>query len=133
MYGDHVLRETYAEIKDVEEEHVTMYESLIDPTESMWEKFLIHEFTEVCNYYTCMEDEPDDRIKKIWELFVDIELGHLQAAASLFCKYESVIQRKLSAAKSLFLADSRVRRLMYKKFLKKKLINVWNLRVSLLQ
>lgn len=88
MYGDHVLRETYAEIKDVEEEHVTMYESLIDPTESMWEKFLIHEFTEVCNYYTCMEDEPDDRIKKIWELFVDIELGHLQAAASLFCKYE---------------------------------------------
>lgn len=36
-----------------------------------------------------MEDEPDDRIKKIWELFVDIELGHLQAAASLFCKYEN--------------------------------------------
>ena len=57
MYGDHVLRETYAEIKDVEEEHVTMYESLIDPTETMWEKFLIHEFTEVCNYYTCMEEK----------------------------------------------------------------------------
>ena len=88
MYGDHVLRETYAEIKDVEEEHVTMYESLIDPTETMWEKFLIHEFTEVCNYYTCMEDEPDDRIKKTWELFLDIELGHLQAAAELFKKYE---------------------------------------------
>ncbi len=57
MYGDHTLRETYAEIKDVEEEHVTMYESLIDPSESLWEKFLVHEFTEVCNYYTCMEDE----------------------------------------------------------------------------
>ena len=88
MYGDHVLRETYAEIKDVEEEHVTMYESLIDPTESMWEKFLIHEFTEVCNYYTCMEDEVDDRIKKTWELFLDMELGHLQIAADLFKKYE---------------------------------------------
>ena len=88
MYGDHVLRETYAEIKDVEEEHVTMYESLIDPTESMWEKFLIHEFTEVCNYYTCMEDEVDERIKKTWELFLDIELGHLQIAADLFKKYE---------------------------------------------
>ncbi len=88
MYGDHVLRETYAEIKDVEEEHVTMYESLIDPNETMWEKFLIHEFTEVCNYYTCMEDEPDERIKKTWELFLDIELGHLQAAAELFKKYE---------------------------------------------
>lgn len=88
MYGDHVLRETYAEIKDVEEEHVTMYESLIDPTESMWEKLLIHEFTEVCNYYTCVEDEVDERIKKTWELFLDIEFGHLQIAADLFKKYE---------------------------------------------
>lgn len=88
MYGDQVLRETYAEIKDVEEEHVTMYESLIDPTESMWEKLLIHEFTEVCNYYTCVEDEVDERIKKTWELFLDIELGHLQVAADLFKKYE---------------------------------------------
>ena len=88
MYGDHVLRETYAEIKDVEEEHVTMYESLIDPTETMWEKFLLHEFTEVCNYYTCMVDETDNRIKKTWELFLDIELGHLKVAADLFKKYE---------------------------------------------
>ena len=88
MYGDHVLRELYAEIKDVEEEHVTMYDSLIDPTESMFEKFLIHEFTEVCNYYTCLEDETDDRIKKTWELFLDIELGHLQVAADMFKKYE---------------------------------------------
>ena len=35
MYGNQNLRETYAEIKDVEEEHVTMYESLIDPTETV--------------------------------------------------------------------------------------------------
>lgn len=88
MYGDHVLRETYAEIKDVEEEHVTMYESLIDPTESLWEKFLIHEFTEVCNYYTCVEDEVDERIKKTWEVFLDMELTHLHMAAEMFKKYE---------------------------------------------
>lgn len=88
MYANHILRETYAEIKDVEEEHVTMYESLIDPTETMWEKFLIHEFTEVCNYYTCVEDETDEKIKKVWELFLDIELGHLQIAADLFKKIE---------------------------------------------
>ena len=88
MYGNKILRETYAEIKDVEEEHVTMYESLIDPTESLWEKLLIHEFTEVCNYYTYVKDEVDDRIKKTWELFLEIELGHLQVAADLFKKYE---------------------------------------------
>ena len=88
MYGDHVLRETYAEIKDVEEEHVTMYESLIDPSETMFEKLLIHEFTEVCNYYTCLEDEVDDEIKKYWEIFLDIELGHLQIVSDIFKKYE---------------------------------------------
>ena len=87
-YGNHVLRETYSEIKDVEEEHVTMYESLIDPTESLWEKLLIHEFTEVCNYYTCLEDEPDEQIKKFWEMFLDFELGHLKIASDLFKKYE---------------------------------------------
>src|SRR5699024_6191969 len=53
-YGNECLRETYAEIKDVEEEHVTMYESLIDPTESLYEKLLLHEFTEVCTYHNCM-------------------------------------------------------------------------------
>ena len=88
MYGDHILRETYAEIKDVEEEHVTMYESLIDPNESMFEKALLHEFTEVCNYYTCYEDEVDDEIKKYWEIFLDMELGHLQLVSEMFKKYE---------------------------------------------
>lgn len=88
MYGDHVLRETYAEIKDVEEEHVTMYESLIDPSESMFEKALLHEFTEVCNYYTCYEDETDEKIKKYWEIFLDMEIGHLKIAADMFKKYE---------------------------------------------
>ena len=87
-YGNHVLRETYAEIKDVEEEHVTMYESLIDPTESIYEKLLLHEFTEVCNYYTCVEDEVDPKIKKIWEFMLDVEIGHLHIAADLFKKYE---------------------------------------------
>ena len=87
-YGNECLRETYAEIKDVEEEHVTMYESLIDPTESMYEKLLLHEFTEVCTYYNCMEDEVDEMLKPVWEQFVDYELGHLAAAAELFKKHE---------------------------------------------
>ena len=89
MYGNHTLRETYAEIKDVEEEHVTMYESLIDPTESPYEKLLLHEFTEVCNYYTCYEDEENERIKKIYEEILEHELGHVQAAAKIFKKYEN--------------------------------------------
>ncbi len=88
QYGNDILRETYAEICDVEEEHVSMYESLIDPTESMYEKLLLHEFTEVCNYYTCMEDEVDERIKKIWEMFMLFEIEHMHYAAELVKKYD---------------------------------------------
>lgn len=88
-YGNNVLRQTYAEIKDVEEEHVTMYESLIDSSESLYEKLLIHEFTEVCTYYNCYEDEEDKQLKNIWELFLNFELEHLRIAAELFQKYEN--------------------------------------------
>ncbi|MCM1004548.1 MAG: hypothetical protein NC408_09440 [Candidatus Gastranaerophilales bacterium] len=87
-YGNDVLRKTYAEIKDVEEEHVSMYESLIDPTESMYEKLLLHEFTEVCTYYNCYEDEENEHLKKIWEMFLYFELEHLRIASELFKKYE---------------------------------------------
>lgn len=88
-YGSEALRETYAEIKDVEEEHVTMYESLIDATETPFEKLLLHEFTEVCTYYNCMQDEPDLLIKSIWEEFLSYELEHLHIAGDLLKKYEN--------------------------------------------
>jgi len=88
MYGNDVLRRTYAEIKDVEEEHVSMYETLIDPTETVWEKLVIHEYTEVCNYYNCMKDETDERLKSIWEEFMMHEIGHLHIANKLLQKFE---------------------------------------------
>ncbi len=88
MYGNDVLRRTYAEIKDVEEEHVTMYESLIDPTETVWEKLVMHEYCEICNYYNCMKDETDERLKLIWEEFMMHEIGHLHIANKLLQKYE---------------------------------------------
>ena len=89
QYGNQNLRATYAEIKDVEEEHVTMYESLVDPTESLYEKLLLHEFTEVCNYYTCYEDEVDETLRPVWEEFLAMEIAHLQRSAELFKKHEN--------------------------------------------
>lgn len=84
MYGNDDLRRMYGEICDVEEEHVTMYESLIDPTESVWEKLLLHEFTEVCTYYNCYKDEIDEKLKAVWEEFLAHEIGHLHVAAEIF-------------------------------------------------
>lgn len=88
MYADPVARQLYAEIASIEEQHVTQYESIIDPEESWLEKLVLHEAAEVYNYHGCMEQESNPRIKAIWERFVDYELGHLQLALQLFKKFE---------------------------------------------
>jgi rubrerythrin len=87
-YADPVARQLYAEIASIEEQHVTQYESIIDPDESWLEKWLLHEGTEVYNYYSCVETETNPRIKAIWERFLDYELGHLHLVSELFKKHE---------------------------------------------
>jgi hypothetical protein len=89
MFSDPLARQLYAEIASIEEQHVTQYESIIDPNESWLEKWLLHEANEVYNYWSCLEFEGNPRIKKIWERFLDYELGHLQVAKRLFEKIEN--------------------------------------------
>ena len=88
MYADPVARQLYAEIASIEEQHVTQYESIIDPNETWMEKWLMHEAAEVYNYYGCVEQEENPRIRAIWERFLDYELGHLQMVMELFKKHE---------------------------------------------
>ncbi len=88
MYADPVARQLYAEIASIEEQHVTQYESIIDPEETWLEKWVMHEACEVYNYYGCMEQESNPRIRAIWERMLDYELGHLTLAMELFQKYE---------------------------------------------
>jgi hypothetical protein len=57
MFADPVARQLYAEIASIEEQHVTQYESIIDPTETWLEKWLLHEANEVYNYFSCVEYE----------------------------------------------------------------------------
>lgn len=52
------------------------------------EQWLMHEFTEVYNYYGAVQQEPNPRIKAIWERFLDYELGHLNYVMDLFKKIE---------------------------------------------
>lgn len=89
MYGNTDLKRLYAEICDVEEEHVTMYETLIDPKETMFEKWLIHELTEASCYYNCYIDEQDKRMKQIFEEMFMMEMGHPHYAIKMFEKYEN--------------------------------------------
>lgn len=89
MFADPIARQLYAEIASIEEQHVTQYESLMDPNETPLEKWLLHEVTEVYNYYSCATYETNPRIKQIWERFVDYELGHLHMVMELFKTMEN--------------------------------------------
>ena len=89
-FADRRARELYAEISEVEEEHVSYYESLIDPTETPLERQVLHELMEVYNYLHCFEQESDPRLKGIWDEFLHMELSHLQAWAEMLKKYEGI-------------------------------------------
>lgn len=83
-FADPVARQLYAEIASIEEQHVTQYESIIDPDETWLEKWLLHEAGEVYNYWSCVESEDNPRIRAVWERFLDYELGHVRYVARLF-------------------------------------------------
>lgn len=87
-FSDPVARMLYAEIASIEEQHVTQYGSIIDPNETWLERWLLMEANEAYNYYSCMQAEPNPRIKAIWERFLDYELGHVQAVSELFKQHE---------------------------------------------
>lgn len=87
-FTDPVARQLYAEIASIEEQHVTQYGSLLDPSETWLEKWLLYEAAEAYNYYSCVQAESNPRIRAIWERFLDYELGHLNLVMSLYKKYE---------------------------------------------
>jgi len=88
LFADPVARQLYAEIASIEEQHTSHYESLLDPTQSLLENWLMHEAMEVYNYYSCVQQESNSRLKAIWERMLNYELGHLHLVAGLFKKHE---------------------------------------------
>jgi hypothetical protein len=89
-FADPVARQLYAEIASIEEQHVTQYECLIDPQETWLEKWVLHEATEVYTYWSCLGQESNPFVKKVWERFLDYELGQLQYA----CEALKELQRR---------------------------------------
>jgi hypothetical protein len=98
-FSDPLARQLYAEIASIEEQHVTQYESIIDPDQTWLENWLLHEANEVYNYYSCMEFEDDKRLKSIWERFCDYELGQLHFVMDLFQRHENRDPREILPAK----------------------------------
>ena len=88
FYPNDLGRKLYQEIGMVEEQHVTQYGSLLDPTCTWLENLLMHEYNECYLYYSCYEDETDPYVKGVWEQNFEAEVSHLHKAAELLKKYE---------------------------------------------
>jgi hypothetical protein len=88
QYMEPIARQLYQEIALIEEEHVTHYESLLDPGETWWERLVNHEYNECYLYYSFMQTESDRRVKAIWELHLNMELEHLRLACELMRRHD---------------------------------------------
>ena len=90
-----IARGLYAEIALIEEQHVTHYESLLDPLDSWLKNLVFHEYNEAYLYWSMLQQEEDRRIGNIWELHLDMELGQLHAACDLLRRYEGIEPEEL--------------------------------------
>jgi hypothetical protein len=88
FYTSDLGRKLFNEIAMIEEQHVTGYGCLSDPSTTWLDGLLMHEYTECYLYYSCFEDETDAIIKNIfWDMFEE-EISHLHKAAELLEKYD---------------------------------------------
>jgi hypothetical protein len=88
QYMEPIARQLYQEIAMIEEEHVTHYESLVDPGETWWERLVLHEYNEVYLYYSFLQNETDPKVKAIWELHLNMEIEQLRLAAELLREHD---------------------------------------------
>ena len=88
LYTSDLGRKLYQEIGMIEEQHVTQYGSLMDPACTWLEGLLMHQYAEAWLYWSCMEDETDPHVKKLWERFFQMEVSHVHKAAELLKTYE---------------------------------------------
>lgn len=87
-YHNDIGRKLFSEIALIEEQHVTGYESLLDPGATWLESLVMHEYTECYLYFSLYEDESDQNIKSLYEKIFYEEVSHLHEAADLLKTYE---------------------------------------------
>lgn len=88
FYHSDLGRKLYSEIAMIEEQHVTGYGALMDPSSTWLECWVMHEYTECYLYWSCMQEESHEEIKRIWAQHFEEELTHLKIASEMLRKYE---------------------------------------------
>ncbi|QZH74211.1 MAG: hypothetical protein JY451_10945 [Erythrobacter sp.] len=85
-----LARALYLEIAQIEEEHVTHYESILDPTLGWLTNLVLHEYNECWLYWSCMVTEDDNRIRALWELHLNMEIEHLRLACEMLKEIDGI-------------------------------------------
>jgi hypothetical protein len=83
-------RGLYLEIAQIEEQHVSHYESILDPSLSWLTNLVLHEYNECWLYWSCLSTESDPKIKQLWELHLAMEIEHLRIA----CESMRLIEKR---------------------------------------
>jgi hypothetical protein len=83
-----LARALYLEIAEIEEQHVSHYESILDPTATWLTNLVFHEYNECWLYYSFMQQEPDRRVKAVYELHLNMEIEHLRLACEMMRQVE---------------------------------------------
>jgi rubrerythrin len=83
-----IARGLYLEIAEIEEQHVSHYESILDPGCTWLENLVFHEYNECWIYHSFMQDEPDPRVRAIYELHLNMEIEHLRLACEMMRQVE---------------------------------------------
>lgn len=97
-YSNDRGRRLYQEIGMIEEQHVTQYGALLDPTATWFECLLMHQYTECYLYWSCMQTETNPKLVKVWERLMNQEIAHVHMAAQLLEKHEGKIHRHVVGA-----------------------------------
>jgi hypothetical protein len=85
---EEIARALYLEIAEIEEQHVSHYESMLDPTTTWIANLVFHEYNECWLYWSFMEQEPDRRVKALYELHLNMEIEHLRLACEMMREVE---------------------------------------------
>ena len=87
-YQEPIARATYLEIGMIEEQHVSHYESILDPGASWFQNLVLHQWHECWMYWSFMQDEIDPRVRALYELHCNMEIEHLRIACELMWQVE---------------------------------------------
>lgn len=98
---DDLARKLYAEIAEIEEQHVSQYEAVGDPTATPLQISTLIQLNEAYNYYSAMQTEPNQRIKSVWAEFCSQEIEHFNMCNELLLKYEKQDIRDVIKADSV--------------------------------